>query len=368
METEPFVSIVIAIRNEEVHIRECLEALLNQNYPEDKYEIIVVDGMSEDKTKEIVKNVNEAYNNRIKFLENPKKLASPGRNIGIKEAIGDYVGVFGGHTIASKNWIKELIKILINADENIAAIGSTTLTGNPTPLTEAQEFVLSSKFGGFKTDEAKQIDLRYKKIKKKDVFESNSLCFLLYKKKVLIDVGLNDETLFSGDDAELHIRFRKAGYKFLGTRKAKVYFYRRDTIKKVFKRIYEFGQARAIIIKKHPDTFRFFWIIPPLFVIFLIFFGIFNIFTFLLNVFNYNIFNYTLFLSLNFDVVIYISYLTIIAFYFALNLIFSFSGLRYFKFKKSVIYTILLFPCIHIGFGLGFIRGFFPYKRIKPQR
>jgi len=51
----PFVSVIVGIRNEEKFIEECIESLLDLDYPRDSYEIIIVDGMSTDKTPDIVK-------------------------------------------------------------------------------------------------------------------------------------------------------------------------------------------------------------------------------------------------------------------------------------------------------------------------
>ena len=65
----PFISVVVGIRNEERYIEECIDSLLNLDYPKDSYEIIIVDGMSTDKTKDIVQKypVRFFLNKRKKF-------------------------------------------------------------------------------------------------------------------------------------------------------------------------------------------------------------------------------------------------------------------------------------------------------------
>ena len=69
----PFVSIIIPCRNEEKFIGQCLDSVLGQDYPREKTEILVVDGMSEDKTKEIVIEYTKQYS-FIKVLDNYKKI------------------------------------------------------------------------------------------------------------------------------------------------------------------------------------------------------------------------------------------------------------------------------------------------------
>ena len=66
------VSIVIPCRNEEKYIGRCLDSVIEQDYPKDKMEILVVDGMSEDRTRKIINKYIKKYS-FIKLLENPEK-------------------------------------------------------------------------------------------------------------------------------------------------------------------------------------------------------------------------------------------------------------------------------------------------------
>ncbi|MHA1143833.1 MAG: glycosyltransferase family 2 protein [Candidatus Helarchaeota archaeon] len=364
-EETPFISIIIPVRNEEKHIQECLEALLNQDYPMDRYEIIIAEGMSEDNTRNIIENIMKMHPGRIKMLDNQKKLASPGLDMGILEAKAEILGLIGGHTIAPHDWISTLSTILIESGRNVAAVGSTTLTANANPVTEAQQIALNSAFGGFQTAESKQITSD----KKSDVYEVNSVSFAFYRKSVLLEVGMHDEKLFSGDDFEMNYRIRKKGYKILATTRAKVKFYRRTTIKKFYKRMYEFGQARALITKKHHDSFRIYYLVPTLFVIYLFGFGILALITLIVNVFfRYYLLGNFPFLNIPFDTVLQWFFVAVLGLYFLLTLLFTVKSITRFENKKGAIYLILMYPIIHIGFGLGFIRGVFPYRTIKPQR
>ena len=86
----PFVSVVVGIRNEEIFIEECIESLLGLDYPLDRYEIIIVDGMSSDKTRDLVQNYP------VRLLLNDKKNVAAARNLGVKNAIGDLVAFTDG--------------------------------------------------------------------------------------------------------------------------------------------------------------------------------------------------------------------------------------------------------------------------------
>jgi len=86
----PFVSVVIPCRNEEKFIAKCLNLLMLQDYPEQRMEIIVIDGMSIDKTREIVVDYCKKFL-FIKLLDNSKKFTPFAMNIGIKNAKGDFI-------------------------------------------------------------------------------------------------------------------------------------------------------------------------------------------------------------------------------------------------------------------------------------
>ena len=75
MQSLPFITIVMPVRNEETHIKSTLKSLLTQDYPQDRFEIIVADGMSSDQTRDIVNDLSKKYPNVI-LLDNPKRLSS----------------------------------------------------------------------------------------------------------------------------------------------------------------------------------------------------------------------------------------------------------------------------------------------------
>ena len=83
MQYQPQVSVIIPCRNEEQYIEKVIEDLLNQDYPEQKMEILIIDGESEDKTQELIlKKISQ--NTSVRLLKNPKRIVPTGLNIGIK--------------------------------------------------------------------------------------------------------------------------------------------------------------------------------------------------------------------------------------------------------------------------------------------
>jgi len=84
----PFVSIIIPCRNEEKFISKCLDSIVEQNYPKDKIEVLVVDGMSNDKTRDIIKEYSK-QRQYVNLLDNPKKIVPTAMNTGIRNAHGE---------------------------------------------------------------------------------------------------------------------------------------------------------------------------------------------------------------------------------------------------------------------------------------
>ena len=103
-----FVTIVIPCRNEKKYIRACLDSILANDYPKDKVEILVVDGMSDDKTRAIIERYARSYS-FIRILGNPRRITPCALNIGIKNAQGDIVLRSDAHSIYASSYIKDFI-------------------------------------------------------------------------------------------------------------------------------------------------------------------------------------------------------------------------------------------------------------------
>src|SRR5207247_9084473 len=92
----PFVSIIVPCRNEEGYVGKCLESILGSDYPQERLEVLVVDGASDDRTREIVKRYAERHP-AIRLLDNPKRVTPAALNIAIGAAQGQIVLRMGAH-------------------------------------------------------------------------------------------------------------------------------------------------------------------------------------------------------------------------------------------------------------------------------
>ena len=102
------VSVIMPCRNEAMHISGCLDSILENDYPKELLEILIIDGDSEDQTRELILQYN-AIHPFIKLLSNPDKITPRALNIGISKAKGEVIIRMDAHSRYSKNYISVLV-------------------------------------------------------------------------------------------------------------------------------------------------------------------------------------------------------------------------------------------------------------------
>lgn len=234
--TEPMVSIIIPVRNEAGLLKSCLESISNLDYPKDRIEVIIADGMSTDDT------VNTAKQLGARVVLNEKKTVSPGRNVAFKLAKGEIIAFTDADCIVDKNWIINSVRYF--EDDKVACVGGPNLT----PYGEgyfgkAVGFVFNQGIFSAGSIHAREL---------KEVKEVRSIpgCNAIYKKDALEKVMPIDETLLTCDDTELNQRLIDKGYKLLYTPDVFVWHYRRPNPKRLFRQMYRYAIGRLQVGKK----------------------------------------------------------------------------------------------------------------------
>src|SRR4030042_6063885 len=146
MSVLPFVSVIIPCLNEESFIGKCLGSIIDNNYPKDRLEILVIDGKSEDGTKAVLERYAHNYS-FAKVFENPKKITPAALNIGIQNAKGEIIVRMDAHSSYEKDYISKCIKYLneYNAD-NVGGMW-ITVPRNNSFVAKAIVSSLSHSFG-----------------------------------------------------------------------------------------------------------------------------------------------------------------------------------------------------------------------------
>jgi glycosyltransferase involved in cell wall biosynthesis len=108
MSNGQYISVIVVCRDEEEFIAACLDSILANDYPKDDFEIIVVDGMSDDGTRKIINEYIKKYP-RISLLDNSRKFTSWALNIGIRAAKGDYIAFMGSHNLYDSQYLSKCV-------------------------------------------------------------------------------------------------------------------------------------------------------------------------------------------------------------------------------------------------------------------
>ena len=252
-----FVSIIIPCRNEERHIGKCLETILEQDYPKENLEVLVVDGMSEDKTREVIENWKLKIGN-LRVLDNPQRFTPFAFNMGIKEAKGDIIMLMGAHAGYEKDYVSKCVRYLKEYDaDNVGGV-LVTLPRENTVVAKAIALALSHPFGvGGST---------FRKGSKK-VIEADTVFGGCYKREVFDKIGLFNENLIRSQDMEFNIRLKKAGGKIILAPDIVCYYYPKDNLRDFLKHNFQDGAWAILPLKfvKFPLKMRHY--IPLIFIL-----------------------------------------------------------------------------------------------------
>ncbi len=232
------LTIVCPIYNEEKYIARCIESIMSQDYPKDDWEVLFVDGMSTDLTKEIIASymMKCPY---IRVLDNPHRIVPYAMNMGINEASGDIIMRIDAHTIYETNYCSAIINRLkeLNAD-NVGCACKTDVL-NKTPRSLAIREVLSNKFGvgdsTFRTgvDGVKAVD---------------TVPFGCWPKRVFDKYGLFDVRLVRNQDIELSKRIVNNGGRIYIIPDTTCTYLARETFRDLAKNNYENGKWNVMTV------------------------------------------------------------------------------------------------------------------------
>jgi glycosyltransferase involved in cell wall biosynthesis len=254
----PFVSIIIPCRNEEKFIAPCLDSLIIQDYPKDCMEVLVIDGMSSDGTRNILDNYSRKYS-YIKHLENFRKITPCAFNVGINNSKGDFVIIMGAHAAYDRKYVSKCINAALkyNAD-NVGGIVLAVSFGKSL-ISLAVAKVISSPFGAG--------NAYYKTSQPKMAREVDTVFGGCYRKDIFKKIGLFDERLARNQDMDFNIRLKKAGGKIMLVPGIISYYYPKPDLLGFAKHNFADGFSVVYPLKFGLKTFSWRHLLPLSFVV-----------------------------------------------------------------------------------------------------
>lgn len=251
------VSIICPTYNEEKYIAQCIESVLVQDYPQADLEILFVDGMSNDRTREIIAQYAQQYD-YIRLIDNPEKIVPYAMNRGIEASKGDIIIRLDAHAIYPHNYFSELVKGLNQHQADNVGAQCCTLPADNSAKAKAIAAALSSPLG---------VGNSMFRIGVKEDVEADTVPFGCFRRAIFDKVGMYDLDLVRNQDDELNARIIQHGGKIVLLAGITINYYARDTFSKLYRMYYQYGLYKPLVNKKlgSPATIR--QLIPPLFVV-----------------------------------------------------------------------------------------------------
>ncbi|HIP90487.1 MAG TPA: glycosyltransferase [Candidatus Nanopusillus sp.] len=248
----PFVTVIIPAYNEEKYIGKCLEEWVSQDYPKDRYEILVYDGISTDKTAEIVKNFEKNYPGLIYYKLNPHQKQVFAFNMGIQEAKGELFIIFSAHAYPERDFLKKSVKTFLEIkkiEPKLAGVGGKIVKLYENKLARFVAMIYSSPLSGASS-------FWYEE---KEHF-AKTVVFALYDRDIAIEVGMFDEDMIVGNDFEFNLRINKMGFRLFFNPEIRSYYFARSTWKGFLRQTFNYGVAKALVMRK--GYFSPLWLFP----------------------------------------------------------------------------------------------------------
>ena len=321
--SEPAVSVIIPVLNEERFLKQSVQAILNQNYS-GQFEIILALGPSKDQTNVIAQEL--AQDKRIKLVENPSGRTASALNNAIKNSNFDIIVRLDGHAIVDSSYIKNAVNTLLESGAD--NVGGLMKAEGTNAFEKSVAAAMTSKFGvgnapfhvGGKSGEVDTVYLG------------------TFRKSALERVGYFDESFIRAQDWEMNYRIRKTGGKIWFNPDLIVSYRPRKNILQLAKQYFEYGQWRKQVTKTYPETVSMRYLAPPVTVSGLIAGFVMVLFSKILDI------NW-----LQIGWLAPLVYLTVILL--AFLSIGSKIGLL------SRLYLLLVLPTMHLSWGVGFLKG-----------
>jgi glycosyltransferase involved in cell wall biosynthesis len=332
----PSVSIVLPCRNEVRHIGPCLDSILASEYPQDRLQVVIADGMSDDGTRELIAKYTAAHP-RIIVLDNPRRIAPSGMNVAVRAATGEIVVRMDAHAMYPKDYLLRLVGALLETGADNVGTLVETLPADHTPMARAIAIGLSHRLGV--GNSAFRVGTRTRKW-------VDHVCFGCWRREVLERLGEFDEDLVRGQDVEYNARLLNQGGRILLLPDVSSAYHARRSLSQLARMMYQYGYFKPLIARKAGRVLTVRQLVPSLFVLALLVTAALS-----------------LAWPLAFGALLAIigAYLSVIA------------GGALLKARReggrTALALVAVFPAMHFTYGVGYLQGlvdhFMPFRRAR---
>lgn len=328
----PYVSVIVPCRNEKDYIQACLRSILAQDLSPEEFEIIVADGMSDDGTRDILKQLAEK-DLRLRVIDNPGRIVSPGLNAALRVARGAIIIRMDAHTEYASDYIRQCLAVLRETGaDNVGGPARTKSTGY------VQSAIGAAYHSAFGVGGA-----RFHKVEYEGYVDT--VPFGCWPRKVFDHIGFFDEELIRNQDDEFNLRLTRIGRKIWQSPRVKSWYRPRSSLRALFRQYEQYGYWKIRVIQKHRRLASVRHLIPGSFVLSLIMLPL---------------------ISLGWPVTAW-AWLSLVGLYGAANIVVS---MLIAARQGWILFPLLplVFACYHFGYGYGCLRGVWDFVILRAHR
>jgi GT2 family glycosyltransferase len=328
------ISVVIPCRNERSYIAECIGAIYNCTLPlATEITVFVVDGMSDDGTREVVLELTKTYPS-LKLIDNERQLTPFAFNLGIYAGGKvDYIQIVGARHILSENYLTNCLQ-RFRIDSTVWCVGGKIVneymneTGRV--ISKAMSTAFGMGLGNFRTLEQSGF--------------TDTVTSPMYPYWVFEKIGFFDEELIRNQDDDFNFRVTNAGGKIYYDNAISLKYYVRGNYQGLWRQFFQYGYWKVFVNRKHKSVTTLRQLVPPLFVMYLL-----------------------LLLILPF-ISMFIFFIGSIPLLLYVLMAFAVAAKIAGEDKQIKLFSLLtVFPILHISYGLGYLKGLFEFVLLNKK-
>lgn len=257
MTSLPFVSIIVPCYNEDATIRQLLDSILAQTYPREQMELIISDGMSIDRTRDVIAEFQKEHADLVvRVVENSVRTIPSGLNQAIRESRGGIIVRLDAHSIPIPEYVERCVSAhQAGKGDNVGGIWEIR-PGAETWAAESISIAAAHPLGAG--------DAQYRLNAKAGAVDT--VPFGSFRRGLIDKIGGFDETLLANEDYEFNTRVREAGGTVWLEPSIRCVYFSRGTFGKLALQYWRYGYWKFKMLRRYPQTLRWRQALPPVFV------------------------------------------------------------------------------------------------------
>lgn len=234
-----------------------LEAIYRQSFPVSQVEVLIIDAMSTDGTRQNIQAFQQDHPDlRVKVLDNQKKTIPSALNIGLKTAEGEWVVRLDAHSMPDPQYIQRCVEALqAGLGDNVGGVweirpSNSSRTARAISIAAAHRLGVGDALYRY-TSQAGYVD---------------TVPFGSFRRSLIEKIGLFDEDLLANEDYEFNARLRGGGGRVWLDPAIRSVYFARPTIAALARQYWRYGFWKWRMLRRYPQTLRWRQALPPLFV------------------------------------------------------------------------------------------------------